>query len=744
MISHSDARWGRGKTAVALMVVVILAVGVRLGYLNGYQKSPIAETPLGEAAANINLAESVAAAGTLGAEPYAGPPLYPLLLSTLSESEDELLTYRAAQAAVGVVATCLVFWGGVLLLGTAGGLLAGLICAIYGPFMYLEAQLVPAVILTLLFSCYWLLFIAASRRRSVALCLAAGLFVGAMAGLRNGAFVLLLPAVLAAIAGPAFRGRRRAAAAVLLLILGAIIAVSPILIHNWRAGAPGIGVATNCGTELYKANNHYATGLPPGLAGEDSWWRGERYAEVEATVKSGRALEPGELSRYWTRRAAAYAFKNPIDYLGLLLRKLALFWSRHELEAGPTPTFLSREWIPWSTPLMAAFSALGPLALAGLFVLRKSADRMLIVFPLLGALVLALVYTAPASVRLLALPSIALLASAAVLVFIDSARKRLPAKAGSILVLMAAGALVVNVLAPWVARAKPSEANDQRLLGVVFELQGKGSLALSQYDRAKAMAPRSASCRLSLGAMLASDGVADEAERQFLAAAALDTLSPMPYLGLANLYRRNGLLEQSLGSLQAAFQRAPYDVGLTISLGRSCVEMGLYEQAEMYFRSALEIDPENISAIDGLIELRERGLLVRGSQNAEGSEETVRGKIERAMDLLREGQLEESRRVLDEAVSIAPDNLDVVFADATWYLSAGEIDKAIEGYERCYEHNSRNTIVMNNLAAAYQQANRTEDAIALWNRILELDPTNAKAKANLQRARADAAGGQRE
>jgi tetratricopeptide (TPR) repeat protein len=381
---------------------------------------------------------------------------------------------------------------------------------------------------------------------------------------------------------------------------------------------------------------------------------------------------------------------------------------------------------------MHAFAVLGPLALAGLFLLRKREGWLPAAFPLLGAVLLALVYTAPATVRLLALPSLALLSSAALHDLFSALRRGCFKRAASIIVAAAICALAVNLAAPRLSGAQPSEANDQRLLGVVYEIQGKGSLALSQYDRAKAMAPRNSACRLSLGAMLASDGVAEEAERQFLTAAALDTLSPTPHLGLANLYRRNGLLEQSLQSLQAALQRAPYDVGLAISIGRSCVEMGLYEQAKTYFRAALEIDPENISAIDGLIELRERGVHVRVRDRAEGTEETASDKIQRAMALLRQGDIDGARQILDDALAIDPDDLDVVFADATWHLTAGEVEKAIEGYERCHEFNPRNIIVMNNLAAAYQQVGKTEDAIALWRRILKLDPANAKAKANLK------------
>jgi tetratricopeptide (TPR) repeat protein len=720
---------------VALLAVAILAGAVRFGYIKGYQDSPFAETPLGESAANVNLAESIANSGTLGEEPYAGPPLYPALLSLLSGAGGEAMAYRTTQAVAGVAIACLVFWGGALLLGTAGGFVAGLLCALYGPLLHFETQFVPAVLLTLLFTSYWLVCIAASRR-SLPLWLIAGLLAGAMAGVKNGALALLLPAIVLAVAAGKSRGRRAAASAVILLILGAIIATSPLVIHNWRAGEPGIGIAANCGAELYKANNPHATGLPPGLAGESSWWRGYRYSEVEAVMKSGRELSAAGVSRFWAGQAARYVLREPGDFLGLLVHKLGLFWSRHEHDAGPSQSFVAGNWIPWAAPLMNAFAALGSISLAALLLLRKQKDRLLLAFPLIGALLLAMVYTAPAAVRLLALPSTAVLSSAALLALFERARKRRLAGTAWTLVLLLLGALAVNLAAPRLSGVTPSAANDERLLGVAYEIQGKGDMALAQYDRAKSMAPRSSQCRLSLGAMLASDGVADEAERQFLTAAALDTLSAMPHLGLANLYRRNGLLEQSLAALQAALERAPYDVGLAISLGRSCVDMGLFEQAERHFRNALEIDPENVSAIDGLIELRERGVHLSVGDPEGGSTDTIKGKIQRAMALLREGRMDTSRALLDEALESAPGNLDVVFADATWHLSAGQPEEAIEGYELCLESSPGNAIVMNNLAAAYQQTGRTDDAVAMWKRILELDPTNAKARANLRRVEA--------
>jgi tetratricopeptide (TPR) repeat protein len=315
---------------------------------------------------------------------------------------------------------------------------------------------------------------------------------------------------------------------------------------------------------------------------------------------------------------------------------------------------------------MYAFMVLGPLTLAGMLAIRRKPYALPILFPLIGALAMGLAYTSGSSTRLLALPSMAAISSAFVLELALAVRSRRFRYVAAFAAALGAAAVIVEIGAPLASGVAPFEANDERLLGVTYEAQGKGSIALDLYDKATKAAPNNSMCHLSLAAMLASDGVAGEAERQFMIAAAIDTLSPTPYLGLANLYRRNGLYEQSLNSLQAALKRAPFDLGLRISLGRSCTEMGLYEMAETYFREVLDMDPENVSAIDGLLELKDRGVNLQVHEKETGQPVTVSEKIRLAISLLRQGEMDSSRVLLDEAARSEPDNLNVVFASATW------------------------------------------------------------------------------
>jgi tetratricopeptide (TPR) repeat protein len=741
-VQSESGGWKRRAVVVAaILVVSVLAGGLRALYLEGFQNSPFAETPFGKSAADVSTAKAISTTGSLNEGPLEEPPLYPLLLSlTVSSTGDEKELARRAQAVGAAITACLIVIGGTLFIGTGGGLLAGVLFALYGPSMYWDAQVVPAAALLFVFACYWLSAAGAWRSRSIPLWLLAGLFLGTMAGMKTGAFVLIAPALVLILSRARSDGRARSVAAILLLVAGTAIAVAPFAIHNARAGALGVPVATDGGVEFYKANNPDASGLPPSYAGEETWWLGSRYAAAVASANSGRVLSPGEVSRYWFKEAASYIARRPLSYIGLVIRKLGHFWSARELTGGPSPGFVSRRWVPWSAPLMHAFAVLGSLTLAGAFLLRKKPYALAVAFPLIGALALGLVYTSDSATRLLAVPSLAVISGAFVFELAGAIRSRrfkyLLACAGA----LALAGVVVNLAAPQVSRVRPLEANDERLLGAVYEAQGKGSIALDLYDKAAKAAPKSAACRLSLAAMLASDGVAGEAEKQFLTAAALDTLNPMPYVGLANLYRKNGLYEQSLRSLQSALERAPFDPGLRISLGRSCVDMGLYELAEKYFREVLETDPENVAAIDGLLELRDRGVNLEVREREAGRPSTVREKIRLAMSLLRQGEMDSSRVLLDEAALSEPENLDIVFASATWYLTAGDYEKAIEGYEKCLAKNPKNVIVMNNLAAAYHDAGRVDQALDMWRRILTIDPTNAKAKSNIQTVESERAG----
>jgi tetratricopeptide (TPR) repeat protein len=85
---------------------------------------------------------------------------------------------------------------------------------------------------------------------------------------------------------------------------------------------------------------------------------------------------------------------------------------------------------------------------------------------------------------------------------------------------------------------------------------------------------------------------------------------------LAEEYRRIGLLEDSVDICRAGLSVHPGYVSARVTLGRSLVELGHLDSAQVELQAALERAPGNLSAIRGLAEVsRRRGALADPAGN---------------------------------------------------------------------------------------------------------------------------------
>ncbi|MBI2898975.1 MAG: tetratricopeptide repeat protein [Planctomycetes bacterium] len=70
---------------------------------------------------------------------------------------------------------------------------------------------------------------------------------------------------------------------------------------------------------------------------------------------------------------------------------------------------------------------------------------------------------------------------------------------------------------------------------------------------------------------------------------------------------------------------------------------------------------------------------------------------------------------------------------ATCYERTGEPDRGVRTLERLLRVDRRNLEALRRLAAAYAARNRVAEAVEMNRRILEIDPNDAGAKAELER-----------
>ena len=78
------------------------------------------------------------------------------------------------------------------------------------------------------------------------------------------------------------------------------------------------------------------------------------------------------------------------------------------------------------------------------------------------------------------------------------------------------------------------------------------------------------------------------------------------FAALAEEYRRAGRYEDAVATCQAGLQRHPAYLSARVTLGRSLLEMGRYEEAREELEHVLRAAPENLAAIRGLAEIHHR------------------------------------------------------------------------------------------------------------------------------------------
>ena len=189
------------------------------------------------------------------------------------------------------------------------------------------------------------------------------------------------------------------------------------------------------------------------------------------------------------------------------------------------------------------------------------------------------------------------------------------------------------------------------------------------------------------------DGVA--AERAFLESIAFD---PQPHVitNLANLYRSLGKTSQALERYEQALAGAPGHLPARVNRARALLDLQQVDEAANAFAAILESHPGHRNATLGLAQARQQS----------GQQEAALGLFETVL------AQDPGNAVALNGMGISLKTLGYA-DDAVDYLLAGAA-RAPEAPE-----------VHINLASALAQADRQEEAVAAYQRALELSPDDA-------------------
>ena len=218
--------------------------------------------------------------------------------------------------------------------------------------------------------------------------------------------------------------------------------------------------------------------------------------------------------------------------------------------------------------------------------------------------------------------------------------------------------------------------------------------------------------------------------------------TPFRLFHAAFLERQNGRDAEALAMYQQAAQKAPALGFLWSHVGGMLGEAGRRDEAIMAFKTALQTNPNDQMALDGLVQFRVAVKLFRDPKDpksvvyvpVEQYRQMVAQQIEPlskepdqlvafAEHQLREGHTPEiAVQALEKALEVRPNHARTMLALGAAYRMTAQNERAIETLRRVTELEPQNPFAFFHLAQAYNTAGDKAGETQALDSVLALDP----------------------
>jgi tetratricopeptide (TPR) repeat protein len=544
-----------GLLAAALLVRVLLILSLR--------GQPYFDTPIVDSAAYDQWAVEIATKNFWGDRAFYQDPLYPYGLGLFYKVFGrDFLWVRLAQAAFGTLGLWMLFEAARRFLGYRTAILALAFAAFYKTFLFYDTALLKEFLGVFAIEAALLAWSLDKTWKWLAFGAALGIGTLVRGNL-----------LLVAIAAAGFLAIRRDWKPAGLVLAGAVLCILPVTIRNAVVAKDFVPTTAQFGPNLYTGNNpENTTGRyrPPSFLVAGSPQYEESGFRAEAERLNHRSMKASEIDAYWRGRATEYIFSNFGTFLGVTLKRFLMLTNAFEIPDNYNIPFMSRfSWV-LQAPLFTFGWFVAPLAAAGIYLSWPERAKFSMLYVLLGAYILSILF------------------------FFVFDRYRLPIV--PILILFAAHAIVKVVqLRGWQMRAVPKTA------AIVFV----GTLVLVNVPLPASIGGYRdfRTAHYNLGYYYSTHDQPAEAAREFESAAKLNPellKDPSFVWKLAEAYERSGDTPKALEKYRDAVRmdrqsaEAPYRAGLLY------FHEGMYERAAEMLSESLRRDPKFTAAAEPL------------------------------------------------------------------------------------------------------------------------------------------------
>ncbi len=263
------------------------------------------------------------------------------------------------------------------------------------------------------------------------------------------------------------------------------------------------------------------------------------------------------------------------------------------------------------------------------------------------------------------------------------------------------------------------------------------ALAAAQIAVDKGAVP--AEAHTALGATLAEMKRFEEAEHHLRRAVELKPGFKTPLHNLIEMYRRQGRYEDGLETALIVLEQDPDSFVGQSSSGLMLLQLNRLEEAEVYLRRAVELNPRNGTNLQNLAEALRKQQRYEEAIGWYGKVIEVDPGLVQAYAAIADTFIRSKQ--FDEAVLVLKSGLDR-FTDSTWRASLHNLmgmaeegreqfDTAADQYLLAYQSNPDLEEAVTRLAAVHFSRERYEDALKYFREATGINPDNAQTWSNI-------------
>jgi len=321
------------KILLITFTIFLIAFCVRFINLETVKNNPYFDYPIMDENYHDVWAQEIAEGNVFVNVPFYRAPAYPYFLGFIySIFGHGYYIPRLIGIIIGSLSCVLIYLVGKELFKPNIGILAALLACFYSMFLYFDSMLLTTnlEVFFCLFGILWLLFWLKTKKNLHLVLF--GILWG-LASITRPNFLIFVPIfVFYLLFSFNKEPLKKRLQFVIIFFIGVVPALVAVILINIFAGKDTVWVAWNGGINFYLGNNQYANGwsaTSPEL--DATWWGGYRDAIIIAEQKMGQKLLPSQISNYWFKQGFDYIVSKPLDWAGLMLKKIYLMFNSFEI-----------------------------------------------------------------------------------------------------------------------------------------------------------------------------------------------------------------------------------------------------------------------------------------------------------------------------------------------------------------------------------------------------------------------------